>query len=40
VDSIRVPDGKVSRFIRDTTSFMEHIEDTIPGGRNFFVRDL
>lgn len=40
VDSIEIPSGDISRWIRDTTRFMERIEDTIPGTRSWFTRGL
>jgi hypothetical protein len=40
VDSIRLPDGDISRWIRDTTRLAERIEDALPGARSPFTRGL
>jgi hypothetical protein len=40
VSSIRVPDGDITRWIRDTTRFIERIEDALPGSKLPFVKQL
>lgn len=31
VDSVQLPDGEVSRFLRDATRFVKRITDLVPG---------
>lgn len=40
VESIEIPTGKISGWLRDVTKFMERIEDTLPGARSPFTRGL
>ncbi len=40
VDSIEVPTGDISRFIRDVTRFIERLDDLKPGLGDFIERLL
>jgi hypothetical protein len=40
VESIRLPDAAISRWIRDATAFAERLEDALPGSSHIFTRGL